>query len=172
MRALPALRNPSPGATPWNSPRKLLLVGVALVAVGIGEWLAGSHHSGHVLPAAPTSSAVGHWETGLLNADLLAAGGPLRSRGSALVRLPASLSSLAIRRVELEVDNGPVVTATGIAKGGANATIRAVRITLTPAGRALLLGRALAHATIMRLRATLSGSGGSATNTLAVTIPR
>jgi hypothetical protein len=172
MKGLAALRNPSPGATPWNSPRKLLLVGVVLVAVGIGEGLAGSHHSSRVLPAAPTSSAVGRWESGLRSTHLLTAGGPLRSRGSALVRLPASLSILAIRRVELEVDEGSVVMATGIAKGGASAAIRAVRIALTPAGRALLLGRPLAHATAVRLRASLSGSGGSATHSLAVTIPR
>lgn len=171
MRALPALRGPSRGATPWNSPRKLLAVGVALVALGIGQGLLGSHHPSRVLPVAPTSAAVGRWEAGLRDANLLGAGQPLRSRGSAVVRLPASLSVLAIRRVEVQVDNGSVVEASGVAKAGASATIRTVTITLTRAGRALLLGRALAHATALRLSASLSGSGGSATHGLAVTIP-
>jgi hypothetical protein len=170
MRALPALRDHSRGATPWNSPRKLLAVGVVLVALGIGQAIAGSHHPSRVLPAAPTSSAVGRWEAGLLDAHLLAAERPLRSRGSALVHLPPSLSALAIRRVELEVDEGSVVEARGVAKSGASATIRAVRITLTAAGRALLLGRARAHATALRLSGSLSGSGGSASHSVTVTI--
>jgi hypothetical protein len=170
MRALPALREHSRGATPWNSPRKLLAVGVVLVAIGIGQAIAGSHHASPVRPAAPTSSAVGHWEADLLDKHLLAAASPLRSRGVVLVALPASLSALAIRRVQLQVDDGSVVDARGVATRGASATVTAVRISLTPAGRALLLGRALAHATALRLSASVSGSGGGATHTLAVTI--
>ena len=171
MKAFAALRNPSGGATPWNSPRKLLVVGFVLVAIGIGQGLAGSHHPGRVRPAAPTSSAVGHWQTGLLDAHLLSAGSPLRTHGSALVRLPASLSALEIRRVDLRIDDGSVVAATGLAKNGASATIRAVRIALTPAGRLLLPGHALAHATALRVQASITGSGGSAAHRLTVTIP-
>lgn len=169
MRALPALRAPSRGATPWNSPRKLLAVGVVLVAIGIGQGIAGTHHSS---PAAPSSSAVGRWEAGLLDAHLLAAGSPLRSHATVIVALPASLSALAIRRVEIQVSDGSAVEARALTTHAAGVMVTAVRITLTPAGRALLLARTLAHATALRLRASLSGSGGGATHTLAVTIAR
>ena len=123
------------------------------------------------MPSAPTSSAVGRWETGLLDAHLLAAGGPLRSRGAAVVELSMTLKGHAIHRAYLQVAAGSAVEARGVARTGASATVRAVRITLTAAGRTLLLGRALAHKTTLRLSASLSGSGGDATHSVTVTVP-
>jgi len=145
-------------------------VGAALVALGIVQGL--THHSSPVVPSPPTSSAVGRWEVGLLHARLLVADGSLRSRGTAVVALSMTLKGHAIHRAHVQVAAGSVVEAQGTARTGASATIRAVRITLTAAGRALLLGRALAHTTALRLSASLSGSGGSATHSVTVTLQR
>ena len=144
------------------------MVGAALVALGIGQAL--THHSSPVVPSAPTSSAVGRWEDALLHAHLLAADGALRSRGSAVIELSTTLKRHAIHSAHVQVAAGSVVEARGAAQAAASATIGAVRITLTAAGRALLFGRALAHATALRLGASVSGSGGSATHSVTVTL--
>jgi hypothetical protein len=167
MRSGSALRGPSRQRSTWSSPRSILLVGAALVALGIGQAL--THHSKTVVPPAPTSAAVGRWELGLLHARLLAADGALRSRGTAVVELSTALKGHAIHRAQLQVAAGSVVEARGAARAPAGATIGAVRITLTGAGRALLLGRALARTTALRLSASVSGSGGSATHSVTVT---
>jgi hypothetical protein len=168
MRSASALRGPSRQRNTWSSPRNILAVGAALVAIGIGQAL--THHSSPAAPSAPTSSAVGRWEVGLLHARLLAADGSLRSRGTAVVELTMTLKGHAIQRAHVQVAAGSVVEAQGTARAGASATVGAVRITLTAAGRALLLGRALDHTTALRLSASLSGSGGGATHSVTVTL--
>ena len=145
------------------------MVGAALVALGIGQAVTSSDHSSRA-PSAPTSSAVGRWEVGLLDAHLLAVGGPLRSRGTAVVELSTTLKAHAIHRVHLLLAAGSVVEARGSARTGTGATIGSVRIMLTKAGRALLLARALAHTMALRLSASLSGSGGSATHSVTATV--
>ena len=146
------------------------MVGAALVALGIGQAL--THHSSPVAPAPPTSSATGSWEVGLLHARLLAADGSLRSRGTTVVELSSPLKVKAIHRARLQVTAGSVVEAQGAARAAPGATIASVRITLTAAGRTLLLGHVLAHATALALSASLSGSGGSASHSVTVTVRR
>ena len=164
MTARPALRSPSWPGSVGRSRLAILAVGVAMIAIGVVQALS---RSGGVSAAAVTS-----WEAGLLDSHLLAAGGTLRSHGATLVALPASLSAHSIHRLDAQVTDGPVVVARAAGRSAANATITSLTITLTPAGRALLLRRTLAHPTTFRLQAWLHGAAGTVTRGVIVTVSR
>lgn len=110
-----------------------------------------------------------NWLLDAISADVLIPTGRLRTHGSASVPIPKLLwNSLPSLKLFATVDAGSTVEASASASG---VPIRSVRLALTSAGRALLLGRSLQSPTIFRVR--MSGTVGTQWQALSqsVTVP-
>ena len=167
MTAWQARRTPSGGRSSWTGRRGILAVGAALIALGIGKAVLGS---GSRLPS-PAQAAELRFVARALRGELLHAHSALRAESSTVVRIPASMRVGTIQRIDVRVDAGSTAQARGTARARSGATIAAVEVALTPAGRALLLARTLSHPTALRVSATATGTATATTSSLRVTIP-